>query len=808
MTTYYTLTKDTVVKLELKGNVTFECAKETDNYLKLKIFSKSEEIEGLLVIKENNKTRIITDKDKFRFPDDAKMIFYYCKATSLDLRNFETDNVTSMNGMFMCCRAKHINLSSFNTENVEDFNRMFYASEVESLDLSNFKTAKAKDMGGMFGRLKLDTLDLSSFNTSKVLSMSCMFQEAKIGSLNLSSFDTSNVENMRGMFKCFKIPSLNVNNFKTSKVTDMGHMFLGVEVDALDLGTFDTSNVEKMYKSEAYINIMSNAESSFLVGRKGSGKTTFFEVLEKYDPQEFDSHFKVLRPISVEDIREEHLYCSINKMSMDYKIFGLGRVLELFWEIYFHLCAIFIVCVEEENHRIRDDRRSIFRMIGNKLKKVLNVSALDSGDVKKSIFTQSTVLWEEFLSTEILNYATEEAFLASMDANFNVDNVMRNFFGKVEYRKLVKAIERCDKKILVALDKFDAISDDFRREAKRERQSNDEKIRCRGEKKGEFDRLFYRSLILAVERLRMIDTGIMGQATFCIIIPQDRIDQIKMVDRDFSKRNFISLTWDAIELLRVVLLRLKVLYKFEYDIKEDDVKKFKEVMAKYMPTIPLEVIIEIDEKEKKIDLFQYILRISFWRPRDVIKYFSVLYDANEKNINKHDAIDMETLKNLLNNVTEDIIENEFYNEYDKVFFNIDELMSEFEDGNIICESSEIIDTIRAFKFEGVMFDEENEIIGKLRLLYELGVIGLQFNSKDVKKRNIGYNLCFVFNEGLYPFNRVKDELIKGKSNVKVVLNPIFAKKLSLKYNTLDIIGAYSWEYLQDNHIRKKGINRL
>ena len=563
-----------------------------------------------------------------------------------------------------------------------------------------------------------------------------------------------------------------------------------------------------MYKSEAYSNIMSNEGTCFLVGRKGSGKTTFFEVLEKYNPEEFDRNFKVLRPISVEDIREDHLYSAINNLSMDYKIFGQGRVLELFWEIYLHLCAIYIVCVEEENHRIRDERRPVFRKIGNKLKKVLNIDKLDSGDVKKSIFTESVVLWEDFLSTDILEYATEEAFLASMDANFNVENVLKGFLGEQDYRKLLRAIEKCEKKILIALDKFDTISDDFRRNAKREMQSSDVKTRMEGEKKGEFDRLLYRALIMAVEKLKPMDTGIMGNASFCIIIPQDRIDQIKMVDRDFAKKNFIGLSWDAIELLRVILLRLKVLYKFDYDIEEDAVDKFQEIMKKYMPTIPLSVIIETDGVEKEIDLFQYILRISFWRPRDVIKYFSVLYDANEKNAKKHKEIDMETLKSLLNTVTEDIIENEFYNEYDKIFFNIDEFMHQFENGNIILESSELIDIVRSFNFEGVMFGEDNEIISKIGLLYELGVIGLKFTSKYIKSRTIASTLCFVFNEGMYPFNRMKLEILKGTENVSIVLNPIFAKRLFLHYNTTEILGAYGWEYLRDNHIRKKGIDRI
>lgn len=317
---------------------------------------------------------------------------------------------------------------------------------------------------------------------------------------------------------------------------------------------------------------------------------------------------------------------------------------------------------------------------------------------------------------------------------------------------------------------------------------------------------------MAVEKLKSMDTGIMGNASFCIIIPQDRIDQIKLVDRDFSKKNFIGLSWDAIELLQVilqvVLLRLKVMYKFEYDIEDDAVEKFMEIMRKYMSTIPLEVKIETEGIEKHIDLFQYLLRISFWRPRDIIKYFSVLVDANNKNALKHKEIDVDTLKSLLNTVTEDIIENEFYNEYDKIFFNIDEFMEEFEGGDIILDSSMLIDVVREFEFQGVMFGEENELLGKVGLLYELGIIGLKFSSKEMKSRSIGSMLCFVFNEGMYPFNRAKQDILKGSGNVKIVLNPVFAKKLSLHYNTAEILGAYGWDYLRDNHIRKKGIDRI
>lgn len=563
-----------------------------------------------------------------------------------------------------------------------------------------------------------------------------------------------------------------------------------------------------MYKSEAYMNVLSSDGTSFLVGRKGSGKTTFFEVLEKYDPVEFDKHFKALRPISVEDIREEHIYAVLDKVCVDHKIFGYERIIGLFWEIYLYLCAIYIVCVEEENCRIRDDRQPIFHKMGNKLRRVLNVTKLDSANVKLAIFTESVAMWEEFLCSGILDYATGEAFLASMDANFSVDNVLKDFLGKNVYRPFVKAIEQCEKNILIALDKFDAISDQFRRAVKDDLQSGNETLILKARKRAEFDKVLYHSLVSTVEKLKNLDIGIMGHATFCIIIPQDRVDQIKLVDRDFAKKNFLSLAWDGIELLEVILLRLKTLYKFDLDEKEDVVVKFKAVMKKYMPTIPEKIIINVDGREKEIELFQYLLRNSFWRPRDIIKYIAVLYDANQKNIQKHSQIDMETLKSLLNKVTNDIIEDEFYNEYDKIFYNITSFMELFEGSYIILSTAEFLEKIFQFEFEGVLFDGNNEIIGKLNFLYEVGIIGLLFEEEYIRTKAIGNRFCFVFNEGTYPLERAMRQIVTGSKEIKIVLNPIFSKKLSLKYNTTEIVGAYSWEYLYSNHVRKASIKRI
>lgn len=563
-----------------------------------------------------------------------------------------------------------------------------------------------------------------------------------------------------------------------------------------------------MYKSEAYKNILSEEGTSFLVGRKGSGKTTFFEVLEKYDPAEFDKRFKLLRPISVEDIREEYLYSIYSKYKNDHIILGRPRIIDLFWEIFLSFCAIYIVCVENENCRIRDERKHIFDKLANKIRKKIGVRVLDTNDAKRSLFSLSAELWDAFLDHGLLEHANTEAFLASIDANFNVDNILCDFFGRGIYVQFEKAVEQCNKKILVALDKFDAISDDFRRNIKSDYTSSDEELRENAKERSEFDSLLYRSLVITVERLKQADSGLMGHTEFCIIIPQDRVLQIKSVDRDFTKKSFVSLSWDAIELLNIIVLRLIKLFGISETTKEDIISQFEDIMKKYMSTIPLEVIIDEHGTQKRIGLFQYLLRISFWRPRDIIKYFSVLYDANEKNAQRHRTIDMSTLKALLNGVTNDIIENEFFNEYNKVVYNLEDLLERFEGKNMLLCSEEFFQIMSGFKFERAGGVLESNLADIVKLMYEYGIIGLKFDPDYVKTKNIGYPICFVHNEGMFPFNcSIKDVLGKHKS-IRIVLNPIFSKRFSLHYNTSDVIGAYDWDYLHHNHLRKMAIDRF
>ena len=77
----------------------------------------------------------------------------------------------------LCSSLTSLNLSNFNTNNINNMSLMFGGcSSLSSLNLSNFNTNNVKDMSGMFGECSsLTSLNLSNFNTNNVTKMEGMF---------------------------------------------------------------------------------------------------------------------------------------------------------------------------------------------------------------------------------------------------------------------------------------------------------------------------------------------------------------------------------------------------------------------------------------------------------------------------------------------------------------------------------------------------------------------------------------------------------------------------------------------------------
>ena len=195
-------------------------------------------------------------------------MFQYSGITNLnnlDLDHFNTDCVTNMGNLFYGCHQlgtgnQSITFpSTFNTEHVTLMDHMFYeCTSLTSLSFpNNFNTESVTTMQAMFSKCSnLTSLNLSSFNTANVLSMHDMFAEcSNLTTINCGNgnnvidLNTSSVTTMQGMFRvCNHLTSLVFgNHFNTSSVTTMEGMFSGCQgLTSLDVSVFNTSSVESM----------------------------------------------------------------------------------------------------------------------------------------------------------------------------------------------------------------------------------------------------------------------------------------------------------------------------------------------------------------------------------------------------------------------------------------------------------------------------------------------------------------------------------------------------------------------------------
>lgn len=294
---------------------------------------------------------------------------------------------------------------------------------------------------------------------------------------------------------------------------------------------------------------------------------------------------------------------------------------------------------------------------------------------------------------------------------------------------------------------------------------------------------------------------------FCIIIPQDRYDEIKEYDRDSIKRKYCCLCWDAHDLLLMLIKRLE--YYFKDSTK--DIKslkgRFDYLVAKYLPNIPLEIMVNINNHDMPMHIFNYILRLSFWRPRDILTNFAVILKIN-KEVNEPTNIVQGIIKKLLTQNVRETIEAEFIKEYKNVYGNLEDVLQKFGKSDLILDFTTFYESLTNINIESVYSDDSNSNMDKLYLLYKMGVIGLYCDKKESSMHGYGFNICFIFNEGLQPL----DDLMTGdrylNSRTKIIFNPIFSKYLELNMNTSELIMNFSEEEIAMNHILSDNIRRI
>jgi energy-coupling factor transporter ATP-binding protein EcfA2 len=569
-----------------------------------------------------------------------------------------------------------------------------------------------------------------------------------------------------------------------------------------------------MIKMPAYSDVFDQT-SYFVIGRKGSGKSTLLETIEKLEPDEFELKYKTLCPIKAEHIDIASIYSLTVLLRSDQNDIPVRNITDLFWEVFFIVQSIFVVSLEIESGKIsRDDNRyHIFNKMRNFLRKRLGVNAdthIEETNVKKQLASFVTEIMSNYIKNNILDKADEISFITSIKVNMNPLNMVETFFEKNLFRKFVEAVSKCEKKILISLDGFDDHSEDFRRVTRSLRDTD----RNESEARETFENLFYRSLTDIVkkfkkERYNSILDAITENINFCIVLPQDRLDQIKHIDRDISKTKCCGLFWDAFDLLKMLVLRLESYYGYNTPFQNNNLReRFHNILRDNLPKIPVTVKIVVAGREHDFDLFNYMLMLSFWRPRDILLHFISLLELVENSNEVGLDIDDRMIKDALSQSARKIIDEEFIQEYQNVFYNLRDVLNKFRGYENIMPINEFFNIISTIKFDASFSYDCKNLKNRILILYQLGVIGLRFERDTIAHRGYTHHICFYFNEGLSPIYDVVIDRGTIATDAEIIINPLFCKAFSIKICTSELLCNYDWNYIQRLSIEKRSKRRF
>lgn len=155
--------------------------------------------------------------------------------------NWNTSNITTMNGMFQGAPAFNQPIGSWDTSKVTNMTSMFQGATAFNQPIGSWNTALVTNMSGMFRSAPAFNQPIGSWNTGAVTTMAAMFYGATAFSQPLDTWNTANVTTMAEMFRAAVAFNRPLNTWDVSKVTTMASMFLGATTFNQPLDNWSTA---------------------------------------------------------------------------------------------------------------------------------------------------------------------------------------------------------------------------------------------------------------------------------------------------------------------------------------------------------------------------------------------------------------------------------------------------------------------------------------------------------------------------------------------------------------------------------------
>ncbi|WP_162164344.1 P-loop ATPase, Sll1717 family, partial [Roseivivax isoporae] len=413
--------------------------------------------------------------------------------------------------------------------------------------------------------------------------------------------------------------------------------------------------------------------------------------------------------------------------------------------------------------------------------------------------------WSEFVGVceavqAYVNHTIQEIpagmdFFARVSAKLAVDEIVSSVIGVDQLDALSRCIYACSRHFVFALDGFDQRFEDFR-------SSNSIMSSMDGEEKDnriQFEIGWLKGLLRSVLELRSSDEVVQDKIAFCITIPQDRYLEVRSTERDDYRYRALAanLQWSALELSILIRKRLEGLTTISSDKQLSPLDRLEEVLMAKELSIPRSIEMRVGGNVITLSFFKYLLRHTFWRPRDFIFYVAAIL-TNMKYSRKHSKVlDADLVKDIISRTTYDVIGTEFIKEFQSSITNIKKIIGAFDKSPITLSFEDFKMRVSRTPFltSGGLIRLDDPI-EKLSLLYEIGFIGVELTSAQMRGGGKSKDV-FVFSDGMRVFESLSDE---AKMEASYVIHPIFCEYLSLDSDVGRVVCAYSDEYIERNDV--------
>lgn len=543
---------------------------------------------------------------------------------------------------------------------------------------------------------------------------------------------------------------------------------------------------EVFARTMTYMRVLSQ-ESYFIVGRKGSGKSTLTEQLELQNPNRYSAHvgidFSKVSLSFIYSFYTNRQFQSDAGATRSYR----AEYLELVWECFFFVCVLW-------RHKDLD-------YFSAWLRKEFQDEVFEY--TPQEFFNVSLVhSIERFAEFQNSTIAASESTLSSLPVRLSSRRFLEHVFGK----QLIKAITAIANTgtTLITLDGIDSAFHDYRMEYMRfGKQESDEYYQDRA--RVEVDLIKSLIRLVAEVKVRPDDHPVLALCDFCLTIPMDLYQEIKWHhERDsyqlLSPRR--SVDWSGLELALMLRKRLEKLNGIQIDKEKyyEPEGRLLELLDECYPGLPKEIPIEIGNRRLMFPIFIYVLRHTFWRPREIIFHFVGLISSFEY-FKGNVPLSEGDVKAIVKEQAKALVTSEFVDEFKSTITNIEYIIEQFRGGGQFYPYSDFMGNLESIQFDFINPHAKQQGLTdrKLKLLYEIGFVGIRLTDSQMSKHSRPRHV-FAFSEGMVIFDDISKEKFDGAT---ICINPAFIEYLNIRIDPdQEVALNIDWKYLRENEIRR------